>query len=152
MIEIKNLTKRYKDKVVLDGINITLCPGEVVGLLGDNGSGKTTLIKCLMNLLSYKGKIFIDEILIQKNQAVENVSFLLEPSFLNDLSAKKNLNFIQGYLEETNDIDKILRDVNLYDYRDVKIKNYSYGMKQRLGLAQALINRNNNILYLMNLL
>ncbi|EGQ1586226.1 ATP-binding cassette domain-containing protein, partial [Staphylococcus pseudintermedius] len=90
MIEIKNLTKRYKDKVVLDGINITLCPGEVVGLLGDNGSGKTTLIKCLMNLLSYKGKIFIDEILIQKNQAVENVSFLLEPSFLNDLSAKKN--------------------------------------------------------------
>ncbi|WP_323694269.1 ABC transporter ATP-binding protein [Staphylococcus pseudintermedius] len=148
MIEIKNLTKRYKDKVVLDGINITLCPGEVVGLLGDNGSGKTTLIKCLMNLLSYKGKIFIDEILIQKNQAVENVSFLLEPSFLNDLSAKKNLNFIQGYLEETNDIDKILRDVNLYDYRDVKIKNYSYGMKQRLGLAQALINRNNKYIIL----
>ncbi|EIQ3872085.1 ABC transporter ATP-binding protein [Staphylococcus pseudintermedius] len=148
MIEIKNLTKRYKDKVVLDGINITLCPGEVVGLLGDNGSGKTTLIKCLMNLLSYKGKIFIDEILIQKNQAVENVSFLLEPSFLNDLSAKKNLNFIKGYLEETNDIDKILRDVNLYDYRDVKIKNYSYGMKQRLGLAQALINRNNKYIIL----
>ncbi|MBC8676876.1 ABC transporter ATP-binding protein, partial [Staphylococcus pseudintermedius] len=148
MIEIKNLTKKYKDKVVLDGINITLCPGEVVGLLGDNGSGKTTLIKCLMNLLSYKGKIFIDEILIQKNQAVENVSFLLEPSFLNDLSAKKNLNFIKGYLEETNDIDKILRDVNLYDYRDVKIKNYSYGMKQRLGLAQALINRNNKYIIL----
>lgn len=148
MIKIENLSKKYSDRVVLDNVNLSIYPGEIVGLLGDNGSGKTTLIKCMMNLLKYQGKIFIDDKVLQKNNRVEDVSFLLEPFFFNELSAKKNLMFIKGYLRESNNIDAILKNVNLFENKDKKVKSFSYGMKQRLGLAQALVNKKNKYIIL----
>ncbi|MBP2098425.1 ABC transporter ATP-binding protein [Enterococcus rivorum] len=142
MLEIRNLRKSFSSNEVLKEINITIKKGEIVGLLGKNGAGKTTLIKSIMQLLKYDGEIYVDNQILTCKNLYKHISFLLEPSFLEYFTAFDNLKFLYGLNNKHNSEHTIidaLEKVGLEDAKDKKIKKFSYGMKQRLGLAQSLM-------------
>ncbi|RDY27673.1 ABC transporter ATP-binding protein [Romboutsia weinsteinii] len=140
-----NLTKKYKDNLVLDNVNVNIKRGEIYGLIGENGAGKTTLIKIIAQLIkSTEGKIKLfgctDENKLSKLQ--KNIGYTIEnPALYMDMTARQNLEVIrmEKGIPGTYDIDRVLKLVNL-DIRDKKkVKNFSMGMKQRLALAMALL-------------
>lgn len=143
-IKVENIEKFYGKNHALHNVSFSLKSGEIVGLLGHNGAGKSTLIKCIMNVIkSYKGKILIDGKDIKKNQEIiaEECGFLLEPSFCDYLSAYDNLKLLEeitinrsGY-----SVDDILTMVSLKNASDKKVGEFSFGMRQRLGLAQVFL-------------
>lgn len=102
MIEITNLTKTYPGQTALSGVNLTLAPGEIVGLFGENGAGKTTLIKCILGLLPYKGQITLDgEPITRKNIAC--LSFATsEHSFFPRLTPAGHRDFYREHFEKFN--------------------------------------------------
>lgn len=141
MLELTNLKKNFKDTVVLKDISCVLPKGQIIGLLGKNGSGKSTLIKCIMGLLAYEGEI--NGLSFSQNQKKinRNFSFLLEPKFIGELSAFTNLKLLYqiNNKNEEESIISALELVNLLEYRDRKVQDFSFGMLQRLGLAQAIM-------------
>ena len=104
MIEIKNLRKVYKPggKVALDGVNLTIGPGEVIGLFGENGAGKTTLMKCVLNLLKYEGSVTLDgEHITPKN--IARLSFATnEHSFFPSLTGNAHRDFYAEHFPNFN--------------------------------------------------
>lgn len=147
-LTLQNITKEYSQKTVLDTISLELEPG-IYGLLGANGTGKTTLMKIITNVIEpTRGEVYYDGRNIKENL----ISFLSEIGYLpQDFSYYKDftgLNFMR-YLatlkgvsarEVKNQSLKLLNEVGLSDVMNKKIRTYSGGMKQRLGIAQALIN------------
>lgn len=99
MIEIRNLSKKYGAKIALEGINLDIKPGEIIGLFGENGAGKTTLIKCILNLLEFRGEVLLDgEPVSRKN--VERLSFAtVEHSFFPNLDGRTHREFYQDHFE-----------------------------------------------------
>lgn len=96
MLELKQVTKQYWKKTALKEINLTLHPGEIVGLFGENGAGKTTLMKCILNFLPYQGEILLDgQPITYKN--IEKFSFATcEHSFFPNLTPQAHKEFYQG--------------------------------------------------------
>lgn len=138
MLEIKNITKKFKGLTAVNNLSFKVNEGEVFGLLGSNGAGKTTTIKVILGLIKkYEGEVKID-----KKQLI---GYSPEtPYFHSFLSAYEVMSFlgkvqnIQG--ERLNqEIEKNLKKVGLYKHRDRKIKGFSKGMVQRLAMAQALL-------------
>lgn len=143
-IKINKVSKTYKNIQALNEITFDIPKNSIFGILGSNGSGKTTLMKILGGLIkSWSGSIYINN--DKKNNKNLNLSknfgFLIEnPCFYEYLSAKQNLEIllrISDYKE--NRIDRILDLVNLNKRENDKVETFSYGMKQRLGLAQTLL-------------
>ena len=146
MIEVNGLCKSYKRKEVLKGIDLSISEGDVIGLVGKNGAGKTTLMKCVAKqLVPTSGNIFVDGVDMSKyTSCPKNIGVLMNPVFFEHLSAYDNLKFflkVNGREEFIENIDAALRDVDLYDVKDQNTKNFSFGMKQRLGLAMCLIDK-----------
>ncbi len=145
-LNISKLCKDYKTCKALNNVSFSVHSGEVVGLLGHNGAGKSTLIKCIMNAIkSYSGCISIDGKDLRRNQELlsRECSFLLEPSFCDYLSAKKNLELLNCIvdLKSQQSVDEILSLVSLGKRREKKVAEFSFGMKQRLGLAQTFLSK-----------
>lgn len=144
MIEITKLTKKFKKAVVLDDITISFEPGKIYGLRGKNGSGKTMLMRAICGLiLPTSGEIRINGEVLHKDIAFpRSVGALIEnPSFLPDLSGYKNLIMLNklSKIASEEEIVKVLEDVAL-DPKDKKpYKKYSLGMKQKLGVAYAIL-------------
>ena len=146
-IETVNLTKRYKDKTVVNGINLKIKQGELFSLLGTNGAGKTTTIKMLSTLiLSSDGEIRINGLDInwdrQKIKEILNVS-PQETAIAPNLSVKENLEFMAGvyqikYKEEK--IKELIATFKLEDVLKQKAKTLSGGWQRRLSIAISLIN------------
>ncbi|WP_055069185.1 ATP-binding cassette domain-containing protein [Clostridium massiliamazoniense] len=140
-----DLNKKYKKISILNNINIKVRRGEIYGLIGENGAGKTTLIKILTGLIfKTDGKIILfnkeDEANI--SLARKKIGSIIEtPALHLEMTAKQNLEIqrIQKGITDKNCIDKVLSLVNLDNIGDKKAKNFSLGMKQRLGLAIALL-------------
>lgn len=141
VLSINNLTKNYGFVKALNGVSFNVPQGTVFGILGPNGSGKTTLLGIVMDILksssgdySWNGQHATQEIR-------KRIGTLLEtPNFYAYLSAEDNLKIaarIKGRGEE--DIERVLRLVNLYERRSSKFNTYSLGMKQRLAIASTLI-------------
>ena len=103
MLEIKNLRKTYNGRPALEAVNLTLGPGEIVGLFGGNGAGKTTLMKCILNLLRYEGGIYLDgEEISHKN--IARISFATsEHSFFPALTAREHREFYQMHFPNWKD-------------------------------------------------
>ena len=146
MIEISKLCKSYKNKEVLKGIDLSINKGEVIGLVGKNGVGKTTLMKCIAKqLIPTTGAVFVDgKDMSMYASCPRNIGFLMNPVFFEHLNAYDNLKFylkINGKGQYIDNIDDVLRDVDLYEARTQNPKFFSFGMKQRLGLAMCLIDR-----------
>lgn len=154
IIKIKNLTKKYNDKVVVNSINLEIKQGELFSLLGTNGAGKTTTIKMLSSLISpTSGEIFVDSKNI-KNDKIEikkmiNVS-PQETAIAPNLTVLENLTFMAGVYSISNKkekIDELIKDFNLEEVKKQKAKTLSGGWQRRLSIAIALIN-NPKILFL----
>ncbi len=139
----ENISKRFKNQDVLKHINITLENNEVYGLLGINGAGKTTLMKIICGILQQdSGEILLDNQPMKRNDLHKVGSLIETPVTYNHLSAQDNLKIV--CLNESVDfseIKNVLSLVNLNVDKKKKVKDFSLGMKQRLGIAMALIKK-----------
>jgi len=143
-IEINNLSKIIRGIPVLEDINLVFKSGNIYGLRGKNGSGKTMLMRCLSGLiLPTKGRILIGEKELGKDMAFpESIGVLIEnPSFLPNYTGFKNLKLLASLKGRINDekISDTLEKVGLNPEDTRKYKKYSLGMKQRLGIACAIM-------------
>lgn len=144
IIEIKNLTLKFKEAVILDNINVDFEAGKVHGLIGRNGSGKTMLMKCICGIVPYKtGMISVNGMIVGKDIDVpRSVGVIIEtPGFLPNYSAVNNLKFIakiKSMIGKREICDAIKR-VGLNPDDKKPVGKYSLGMRQRLGLAQAIM-------------
>lgn len=146
VIEISGLTKRFKDVLAVDELNFTVNRGDVFGFLGPNGAGKSTTIRMILSLItptSGKIKIFGKSLKENRKEILTNVGAIVEkPDFYQYLTAFKNLEIlakISGKEVSQKRIIELLELVGLKDRAKSKVKTYSHGMKQRLGIAQALL-------------
>ena len=143
-IEIKNLTKRYGEAEVLSNINMKLESGKIYGLVGRNGSGKTMLMKHILGFVkATQGTILINGKAVGENDDMqENIGAIIEnPGFLPEYSGFTNLKLlamIQGKIKDEQ-IKDAIRLVGLDPESKKAVGKYSLGMRQRLGLAQALM-------------
>lgn len=144
MIKIENAAKRFKDKMVFEKVNIDIEKGSSVGFVGHNGCGKSVLLKCICGFsLLTEGKIFCGGKEIGRDiDFIENAGVIIEaPEFIGGLSGYKNLKAIAEIRGEIDDarIFKIMKLLDLYEDRDKKVWHYSLGMKQKLRIAQAIM-------------
>jgi ABC-2 type transport system ATP-binding protein len=148
VIRIRDLTKRFGDFLAVDGINLEVRPGELFGFLGPNGAGKTTTIKMMAGVLKpTRGSIIIDGKDIQEDSsgAKQIIGFIPDRPFLYEkLTGVEFLTFISGcYGVERSVSEKrifnLFRTFELEPWGDELIEAYSYGMRQRLIMAAALI-------------
>jgi ABC-2 type transport system ATP-binding protein len=146
IIEVSGLTKRFKELTAVDNLALNVYKGDVFGFLGPNGAGKSTTIRMLLSLIRpTKGeiKLFGKSLKKSRLEILRNVGSIVEkPDFYLFLSAYKNLEIL-GNISRT-DVSKkrildVLELVGLQKRHASKVKTYSHGMKQRLGLAQALL-------------
>lgn len=147
-IEVKNLCKTINKNMVLDNINLHMVSGQVYGFQGINGSGKTMLMRALIGLIHpTSGTILINQKELGKDMDFpKSIGFLLEiPTFLDMYSGPDNLRLIAGVDNNISadminkEIDSLIEEVGLKSARNKKYKKYSLGMKQRLGIAAAVL-------------
>lgn len=145
IVEVKNVSKKFKNVSVLSDVNLEFKSGKIYGLIGRNGSGKSVFLKILCGFYEpTSGTIIYDNVDINKEGLfpARTRALIEKPYFLPDLSGYKNLKL----LAELNDpitsdeaIENILKELDLYEDKDKKYKEYSLGMKQKLGIAQVLM-------------
>lgn len=147
ILEIKNVSKKIGKKKILKDISLEVKEGEIFGFVGPNGAGKTTLIKTMLGLYAQdSGTIKIGGYDIKKDfeKAMENIGAIIEnPEMYDYLSGKDNLSLYSMIGKSADDEyqKKIVKTVKLEERIKNKVKTYSLGMRQRLGVAQALIGR-----------
>ena len=153
LIQLKNLTKKFGEFYAVSDVNIEVNRGEIVGFLGPNGAGKSTTMKMIAYLLEpTEGEIWIrgnGELnkLTRKNKSylLDNLGFLIEnPAFYGDLSPRTILTYfakLKGYPKEkiNQRIEEVLEFFHLEAWIDKKIKTFSKGMRQKIGIASAII-------------
>lgn len=150
IIETKKVGKVFKNNVVLDDVDTRFEEGKIYGLSGRNGTGKSVFLKILCGLYTpTSGQVFYDgEVINMKKNFPKDVSALIEkPSFFPNLTGLENLKLLSNIRKKINDEDilKALKIVNLTDYNK-KYSKYSLGMKQKLGIAQAIMEYPNVII------
>lgn len=149
VLKCDNINKVIKKKQILNNVSFELNEGEILGFIGPNGAGKTTTIKLILGLQSItSGMVKINGYDVQKDfvHAIERVGAIVEnPDFYMYLSGRKNLelvaNMYKGVTKER--IDEVVKLVGLENRINDKVSKYSLGMRQRLGIAQAIINKPN---------
>ncbi|GAA0735149.1 hypothetical protein GCM10008906_08440 [Clostridium oceanicum] len=145
VLTIENLKKNIGRNEIIKNVNLTIDEGEILGLLGKNGAGKTTIIRMIVGLIKpTKGKIFIMGHNVEKNieTALKNVGSIVEnPDLYGYMTGRENLKQIARMYKNISKerIEKIIEIIDLNSDIDKKVKKYSLGMKQRLGLGQALL-------------
>ncbi|MCB2296380.1 ABC transporter ATP-binding protein [Clostridium tagluense] len=145
VLKVNDVTKVYGKQTVLDNVNLSLKQGEIMGLVGPNGAGKTTIMKIITGLIKkYDGDVYIkdENIKSKKKHNTKQIGCVIEtPGFYPDLTGYENLLFfaeISG-LKDKNEINEIVKKLGIESYVNKKAKKYSLGMKQRLGVAQAVL-------------
>lgn len=146
LIRLENVSKSFGNKKVIDNISYNFEAGKIYGIVGTNGCGKSVLFKLISGLMkASSGKIIVNKTVVGKNGAIPaDLGLLIEhPGFLPNLTGFENLDLLAAIKNKITkaDIDEILKEVSLYQDKDVKVKNYSLGMLQRLGIAQALMEK-----------
>ncbi len=155
MIQIENLVKKYGDKTAVGGITFSVEEGEIVGFLGPNGAGKTTTMSIITGCLSAtSGKALINGIDILENpiEAKRNIGYLPElPPLYLEMTVKEYLNFVYDMrsckLDREKHLKEICDTVKITDVANRVIRNLSKGYRQRVGIAQALINNPKVIIF-----
>ncbi|WP_419888658.1 ABC transporter ATP-binding protein [Neobacillus niacini] len=146
-VVITGMTKQYSNGRGIQNINLKIDQGEIIGIFGPNGAGKTTLLKCLTGLSSPdRGKVEIFGVDLSNNYkgAIGPVGALIGPAAAYEkMSPYKNLKMISRLYSgiTDSDIEMVLQQTGLTPYKDEKISSFSMGMKQRFGIASALISK-----------
>jgi len=145
VVQTENLSKRFGKEDAVVGLDMKIKKGEIYGFLGPNGAGKTTTIRMLLGLMkSTSGtiQIFQKDLKKERISILQRVGSLVEnPSYYPHLTAYENLEALRKILGVPKTrIHEVLETVRLSDVADKKVKGYSLGMKQRLGIAAALLN------------
>ncbi len=143
-IEVKNITKKFKENCIINKISATFESGKVYGLYGRNGSGKSVFLKMIAGLyIPTTGEILYDGIDLNKEDKypVSLRAFIERPSFFPDLTGYQNLKLLAEIQDKIGDkeIMEALEIVNLIEEKDKKFSKYSLGMKQKLGIAQVIM-------------
>lgn len=147
ILEINNLRKSYKDALILDDVNFSLKPKEIVGLVGTNGAGKTTLMKTILGFIfKDSGEVkFLNDISYSNNyELMSKIGFLVDTRLYENLTAKENIQIqilyrnLKNEKETWDRANYLLELVGLKDVKK-KVSDYSFGMKQRLSLTLALL-------------
>lgn len=146
IIRVNNLTKKFKDTTAVDDLSFTVNEGDVYGFLGQNGAGKSTTIRMLLSLVSPSGgeiNIFEQQLSTNRSDILRRVGAVIEkPDLYKYLSAYDNLSIfarMSGMKITRNLLMKQLQMVGLADRASSKVRTFSQGMKQRLGIAVALV-------------
>lgn len=147
IIKVENLSKKIKKNYILKNISFNLRKGSITGFIGPNGAGKTTTLKALTGLVKINnGTILINNKKINSIPSpLKKIGSIIEyPIFYPFMSGYDNLKACALLLnlskkEREEKIEKVLKIVNLVESKDIKVKNYSLGMKQRLGIAQSIL-------------
>lgn len=144
MIETYQLTKSYSGFIAVSNLNLHVQKGRIYGFLGPNGAGKSTTMKMFLGLTKHtSGSFWINGKSYPKDRMsiLQEVGSLIEaPAFYGNLSGEENLDIIRKILNlPQNSVKEALKTVGLYEFRKRLAKKYSLGMKQRLGLAGALL-------------
>ena len=144
LLEVKNVCKEFREGLALENISFTAENGKIIGFVGHNGSGKTVLFKCICGLYQVTdGEILINNEKVGIGEKMpRNIAFTIEePAFLGDYSGKKNLEFLYElrHKKDNEHIKEIMQKVKLDYTSRKKVSKYSLGMKQRLAIAQILI-------------
>ena len=143
-IRLKDVYKTMKGTQVLKGVNLMVEQGDIVGIRGINGSGKTMVLRAIAGLIRVDGSVEIGGKKMEPGECPKDIGVLVEmPGFLPEFTGKKNLQLLgmlqEGVTEE--DIDEAMNAVGL-DPKDRRhYKKYSLGMKERLGIAQAILKK-----------
>ena len=143
-IEVQNVVKRFRDQVVLKNVSISFEKGQIHGIVGRNGSGKTVLFKCICGLMHpEEGVIFVNGKRVGRDVDMpEDIGDIIEaPGFLPNYSGYKNLRFLANIRRKIGkeEILNVLKTVGLDPESRKHVGKYSLGMRQRLGIAQAIM-------------
>ncbi|MHB9927291.1 ABC transporter ATP-binding protein [Clostridium botulinum] len=147
ILKTYNLTRKYGTTAVVDNINMNIKKGEIYGFLGRNGAGKTTTLRMIMGLISpTKGEYELFGKKMGDREVFGRIGAIIEtPGFYPNLTARENLDIHRRLMGIPNKeyVDEALEIVGLtnYDIKKKKVKKYSLGMKQRLGVARALLHK-----------
>ncbi|WP_242307542.1 ABC transporter ATP-binding protein [Bacillus cereus group sp. BfR-BA-01331] len=149
-IEVKAVNKSLSKRTVINNANFEILKGDICGFIGPNGAGKTTIMKMITGLIKPdQGRILVNGMDVTKNRekALLGIGAIIEiPVFFEYMSGRKNLknlarlNHGMNRKEQQEKVEEVLELVGLRDRAGDKVKTYSLGMKQRLGIAQALLN------------
>jgi len=142
ILETKGLTKKYKNGIALDNVSIQVEKGKVYGLLGPNGAGKSTLLKIITRAIPKRsGEVMFENHLLAADDVKRIGAIIEHPAIYPNLTAYENLEVITTLLNiDRKKIDEVLSIVSLTNTGKKLAKEFSLGMKQRLGIAMALIN------------
>ncbi len=148
MIEVKNVTKKYGNFTAVDNVNFQIEEGEIIGLLGPNGAGKSTTMNMITGFIEpTEGEILVDNCNIQKKskKAKKQIGYMPEGVPLyNDLTVIEFIQYMAGLKgvpkkERKQELERVIRETNLYEVQNKLIKNISRGYKQRVSMAGALV-------------
>ena len=144
LVKIEKVSKCFGKARVLNNVSFEIPKGSVLGILGPNGSGKSTLMRIIAGLIkTWDGSIYFDgKPIVEESMYLHRVGFLIEdPAFYEHLTAAENLIMLSRLTNSPLDnIERLLKEVDLNGSEDKLVRNFSYGMKQRLGIAQAILN------------
>jgi ABC-2 type transport system ATP-binding protein len=142
VISVQNISKKFKEHTVLDQISLECYPGKIYGFVGYNGSGKTVLFKCICGLfLVDSGSIVIDGRTVGE-EMIKNAGIIIEePAFIRNETGRRNLEFLYmlNHKRDSAVITEVMNKVGLDPDSKKKVKEYSLGMRQRLAIAQAIM-------------
>lgn len=144
MIKVTHLTKRYDSLTAVDNLSFSVAEGEAVALWGANGAGKSTVLRCMLNLTSFQGHIWMNNLEVAQHGKMvrQCVGFVpQELNFHDDLSVRETITFYGRLrkIADGHDFTPLLHQLELLPHIEKPIKNLSGGLKQRLALALALI-------------
>jgi len=147
VLKMNNISKKYKRTLAVDGVSLNVSKGDIYGLIGSNGAGKTTIIKLITSLISSTNgsiELFGKTEKAELNKMRKKIGCIIEyPIFYSNLSAYDNLKYycIQFGIKDKKAIENALNLVNLTKTDKKKFKEFSLGMKQKLGIALAILNK-----------
>lgn len=149
MLELKNVSKKFKDTLAVDNISFTVSPGEIVGLLGENGAGKTTTLRMISTMLKItNGQVLVNSIDAkeepEKVRKEVGILFGGDVGLYERLSGRENIKYFADLYkmsksDSTKRIDELVQSFDMMDYIDKPVGKYSRGMKQKISIARSII-------------